>query len=178
MQTTVHGGDDVIRGDHPRSAPAPQSRRGGRASRGAGWRLDSRIAARAWSLARRDTLPALHDAAKPLTAGKSAHSRSRSATSPLETASPRCAAEVITRGHHDGVDVVSTRSASAPIAGATVKEPDRWRKVSTARAGDPHMDIDAWAKALLDERGPGRKRAAVAQACRRSRRIVELALVT
>jgi hypothetical protein len=47
---------------------------------------------------------------------------------------------------------------------APVKNPDWWKKVSSARAADPRIDIDAWAKALLDERDAGRKRAAVAQA--------------
>jgi hypothetical protein len=47
---------------------------------------------------------------------------------------------------------------------APVKNPDWWKKISTARTNDPHIDIDEWAKALLAERGDGRKRPAVAQA--------------
>jgi hypothetical protein len=47
---------------------------------------------------------------------------------------------------------------------APVKNPDWWKKISTARINDPHNDIDEWAKALLAERGDGRKRPAVAQA--------------
>jgi hypothetical protein len=47
---------------------------------------------------------------------------------------------------------------------APVKNPEWWKKVTSAKAHDPRIDIDQWAQAILAQRGENRARPAAVQA--------------